>query len=156
MFDKYGASVTGLSYVNQQFGPVPLQQQYNVVVKEMVDEGKLKIFSQEYFNKTQKRYVALENHDLGVLNEKEKTLIDEVLSRLAHMSAAEIKNYVHLDVPWKCTKEKEIIPYYLAYEREVPFAQRNRVGGSQDASGSDILNQLGKMNKEERDYYDNI
>ena len=95
MFDRYGSSVTGLSYVNQQYGPVPLQKQYNTVIEQMVHQGELKIFTQEYYGKKQKRYVALADHELGTLEEKEKTLVDEVLSRLAHMNATDIKNYVH-------------------------------------------------------------
>ena len=156
MFDKYGSPVTGLSYVNQQYGPVPLQTQYNIVVETMVNQAELKIFTQEYFGKKQKRYVALSNHEMGVLNEQEKFMIDQVLARLGHMSATDIKNYVHLDVPWKQTKDKEIIPYHLVFEREFPFSQRDRSADLQGANIVDIEKELGSSSEEEQNYYSNL
>ena len=156
MFDKYGSSVTGLSYVNQQYGPVPLQQQYNAVIEAMIDQGYLKIFTQEYFGKKQKRYVALTNHEMGVLNEREKSMVDEVLAKLAHMSATDIKNYVHLDIPWRETKEKDIIPYHLVFERQIPFSQRDRSRDMQVANVIDVEKELGPSPQEEQDYYSNL
>ena len=155
-YDKYGKSVTGLSYVHQQFGPVPLQTQYRNVVDNMKDEQELKIFFQEYYGKKQKRYVALRNHTLGILSEEEKGTIISVINRLSDMSATEIADYAHLDIPWKITNNKEVISYNLVFDREPPFSRRNHMQDIANAAADDILKDLGEMDEQEYDYYKNL
>ena len=155
MYERCGKSVTGLSYVHQKYGPVPLQAQYNAVIEKMQTTQEIKIFTQEYFGKTQKRYVALKEHGRGVLNEEEKDVIDSVLNHLSDMSATEIEKYVHLDVPWRVTKEREAIPYTLVFDREPPFAKRDYMEDFQNAAAQDVLKDLGDMPEDEAAYYSN-
>lgn len=155
-YEQYGKSVTGLTYVHQQFGPVPLQAQYHPVVQEMKMDDALKVFSQEYFGKRQKRYVALRKHALGILNEEEKETIDQVINRLSDMSATKIAQYVHLDIPWKATKSREIIPYQLAFEREAPFSRADHHMDFAIAAAEDMSKALGEMDEDEYLYYENL
>ena len=112
-FEKFGKPLTGMEYVNCQFGPVPAIKKYRPTIEEMIENGQLKIFSQEYYGLNQKRYVALINHIEDVFDLKEIRIIDSVISRLSDMSARQIEEYVHGDVPWKCTKDKQTIPYFI-------------------------------------------
>lgn len=152
-FEMTGQSITGLNYVNRQFGPVPATMEYCGAVEEMQGSNELKIFSQEYFGLTQKRYVALTNYEEGSLTLREINVIDSVICRLSDMNARKIEDYVHEDAPWKLTKESEIIPYCLAYDRKAPYAQVDHDADMQNAAGSDTLKHLGEQSKEDYDYY---
>ena len=155
-FEIFGKPITGMNYVNRQFGPVPAVKEYINTVGEMIDYEQLKVFAQEYYGLTQKRYVALVNYDSDSLSLREVRVIDSVINRLSNMGAREIEKYVHEDAPWKLTKEKEIIPYFLAFERNAPYAQTDHEKVWQDAAGSDVLKDLGRISKEEYDYYENL
>lgn len=152
-FEKTGRPVTGLNYVNRQFGPVPALEEYCTVVTEMQGANQLKIFSQDYYGWVQKRYVALTNYEEGSLSLREVVIIDSVINRLSDMSAKKIEDYVHEDAPWKLTKEKQIIPYHLAFDRKSPYAQVDHDMDMQNAAGSDALKDLGDQSKEDYDYY---
>ncbi len=152
-FETTGQPMTGLNYVNRQFGPVPATKEYCGVVKEMQSANQLKIFTQEYYGLIQKRYVALINYQEGSLELKEIKIIDSVINRLSDMSAKKIEDYVHEDAPWKLTSDSEIIPYCLAYDRKAPFAQVDHDMDMQDTAGSDALKDLGEQSKEDYDYY---
>jgi transcriptional regulator with XRE-family HTH domain len=155
-FEILGRPLSGINYINMQFGPVPDQTVYLNLVSEMVEQNQLKIFWQDYFGLTQKRYVALKEHDENIFNAKELRIIDSVINRLSDMSARQIEEYVHADTPWEVTKEKEIIPYRLAYDRTAPYAHNDYDKLMQDAAGEDALKALGPMSEEEFNYYKNL
>jgi len=155
-FEILGKPLTGLNYVNRQFGPVPVTKDYLATVEVMVKNGQLKIFPQVYFGLNQKRYVALANHHDDAFDVKEMKIIDSVISRLSDMSAKQIEEYAHGDAPWKFTEDKQIIPYDLAFDRVSPYAQVDHEAEWQDAAGIDTLKALGKQSKEEYDYYKNL
>lgn len=155
-FETTGKPMTGVNYINRQFGPVPNAKEYCAVIEEMQSADQLKIFSQEYYGLIQKRYVALTNYDEGSLGLKEIKIIDSVINRLSDMSARKIEDYVHEDAPWKLTKEKQVIPYALAFERSAPYALNDYEKMWQDAAGEDALKRLGDQSKEEYDYYMNL
>jgi transcriptional regulator with XRE-family HTH domain len=152
-FEKYGRSVTGMNYVRLQYGPVPTTKEYTPVIKSMVVNNELKIFTQEYFGRVQKRYVALVNHADNSLTASETTVIDMVVSRLSDMSATQIEGYAHGDIPWKVTADKQVIEYDLVIDREMPYAQVDHEKMWQEAVGADVIKRLGPISKEEHDYY---
>ena len=152
-FEITGRPITGLNYINRQFGPIPAQKEYRDVVQKMQDAGQLKIFTQEYFGLAQKRYVALTNYEEGSLDLKEIKIIDSVISRLSDLSARKIEDFVHEDAPWKLTKDSQMIPYALAYDRKAPYALIDHDMEMQDVAGSDTLKHLGGQSKEDFDYY---
>lgn len=158
-FDSYelsGKPVTGMNYVKLQFGPVPRACDYDLIIKEMIDDDKLKIINQKYHNMLQKRYIALTEPDISVLSSQEIKVIDEVIAKLSDMNARQIENYVHEDVPWQATEDNEIISYILAFDRTAPYAHRDYDQDWQDAAGNDSLKELGEMSKEEYNYYMNL
>lgn len=152
-FEITGHPITGLNYINRQFGPVPAIKEYNDVIKEMQSNNQLKIFVQEYYGLTQKRYVALANYKEGSLSLKEIKIINSVINRLSDMSARKIEDYVHEDMPWKLTTDSQIIPYGLVFDRKAPYAQLDHDLEMQDVAGSDTLKHLGEQSKSDYDYY---
>lgn len=158
-FDAYellGKSITGMNYIHQKFGPIPQLKQYQSVVQNMRDNQEIKIFNQNYYGMTQKRYIALEDYKMDNFLVKEKELTDKAISRLSDMSARQIEEYVHGDAPWQSTKDNEIIPYDLAVFRKLPYAQCDYEQIWQDAGAGDTLKSLGEMTDKEYNYYKNL
>jgi len=155
-FEINGTPVTGMNYVRRQFGPVPLASEYNPVIKNMIENDELKIFSQQYFNMPQKRYVALKDYEIGSLSPEETEVIDKVIGNLSDKSARQIEDYVHSDVPCQSAEDKQIISYNLVFERSVPYAHNDYGKLWHDAAIADTLKELGSMSDKEHDYYKNL
>ena len=158
-FDAYevlGKPITGMNYIHQKFGPMPQLKQYQSVVQVMRDDQEIKIFNQNYYGMTQKRYVALKDYNMDNFSIKEKELIDNVIGRLSDLSARQIEEYVHGDVPWQSTDDNEIIPYNLVIYRRLPYAQCDYEQAWQEAAAEDTLKHLGEMSDKEHNYYKNL
>ncbi len=155
-YELYGKSITGLQYVKLQFGPVPQIRQFKPVIDKMIRDKKIAVIKQHYFDKIQKRYIALIEYNKESFEREEKEVIDSVIKKLSDMSAMQIENYVHGDIPWKVPRMREIIDYDLVFDRTVPYAQRDYDEVMQNAAGADALKELGPISKQEYDYYMNL
>jgi transcriptional regulator with XRE-family HTH domain len=155
-FEMRSEPVTGMQYVKLQFGPVPAQKQYLPVIKEMESDGELQIITQVYKGMAQKKYVALADADLDDLPASELKVIDSVIDRLSDMTATQIKAYAHEDIPWQVTEAEGVIDYRLVFERTPAYARSDREGAWQNSAGADVLDSLGKMSKDEFEYYENL
>ncbi len=154
-FEMYGKPVTGMQYVKLQHGPVPYAAQYMKVIEMMKENSELTIITQSYYNKVQKRYIALTDSDIKVLIPFIAT-INDVLARLSDMNATHIEQYVHGDMPWKLSQDKDVIDYYLVYERTLPYARKDYDEMLYQATGNDILQEIGEVSAQEYDYYQNL
>lgn len=155
-FEINGSPVTAMTYIRRQFGPVPAAKQYNPVIISMLANGELKIFSQQYYGMPQKRYVALKNYEADSLTAKEVEVMDKVINRLSDMSARQIEEYVHNDIPYQSAPDKQIISYNLVFERTSPYAHNDYGKLWHDAAIADTLKELGPMSDKECNYYKNL
>ncbi len=121
-YELYEEHLSGATYRKLPNGPVP--KSVDIILKNMVDNGELQLFKTLYFGFPQKRYMPLVGADLRVFNGAEKEVIDTVIDRLSGMSATDISNYSHEDMPWKASKEMEEIDYELAFYRTTPYSVR--------------------------------
>ncbi len=121
-YELYEEHLSGATYRKLANGPVPIS--VDIVLKSMVDDGELQTFKTNYYGYTQKRYMPLVGADLRVFNGAEKEVVDNVLDRLSGMSATDISHYSHEDMPWKASKDMEIIDYELAFYRTAPYSVR--------------------------------
>ena len=121
LFEDY---LTGAAYRKISYGPAPCDFQH--IVQEMIDEGKLKKVTTEYYGKPQKKYLPLVNADINgwKWSAREKEVIDNVIERLSAKDAATISEFSHEDIPWEVTKDKEIIDYDTVFYRKPPFSVR--------------------------------
>lgn len=150
--------IVGLNYIHLQYGPVPALGQYVPVIEGMKNNQELKVITQDYYGLRIKRYLNMVSYDIDSLSLRETKVIDEVLDTLSNMSAAQIEEYSHGDVPWRLTKDKEAIPYDLVLERQSPYAKREGDcwRDFQLAGAKDILKELGPISQKEYDYYENL
>lgn len=121
LFETY---LTGAAYRKISYGPAP--RDFQEIVKEMINEGRLKKVTAEYYGKTQKKYLPLVNADVNQWNwsAREKAVIDNVIERLSSMDATTISDYSHNDIPWEVTKDKETIDYDTVFYRKRPYSVR--------------------------------
>jgi uncharacterized phage-associated protein len=122
-YEKYEEQLIGATYKKNKFGPTPLE--FTEIVKQMMDDKDITRITNKYFDKDQKKYLPLRNPCLDCLSAKEITLIDQVLNRLADKNAAQISEYSHGDIPWKVTKEMEVIDYETVFYRTPEYSVRN-------------------------------
>ena len=155
-FEIAGKPIVGLKYLKLQYGPVPSKIEYCAVIEDMQEKGELKIIKQNYGDFFQKKYVAFAEPDSDAFSYEELMLINSVIDRLSGMTARQITEYVHEDAPWKFSPVESVIDYRLVFERTAPFARVDREDIWQNAAGADVLKNLGKMSKEEIDYYQKL
>lgn len=104
-FERYGRAVTGLVYIHETYGALPighydLMGLRNINSVEMLENGtyKIKIMPSERIN-----FYDLEKNVKGI--------IDEVLNRFDRMDTNEIVEIMHLEKEYINTNMHEIIPF---------------------------------------------
>jgi transcriptional regulator with XRE-family HTH domain len=118
-YEKYRQPMTGATYIKNHFGPTPTDFK-KIVQKNLGKE--IAIDKNKYHGFEQTRYLALKAPDLRKINGAEKEVIDDVIARLASMSASQISKYSHDDTPWLTTKNGEVIDYQLVFYRSPGYS----------------------------------
>lgn len=121
-YEKYEEHLSGAKYRKLENGPVPFG--VDDVLHEMESDAKIKSFTADYFGYKQKRYMPMVETDKRMFNGAEIEVMDKVIEQMGGMSAKEISNYSHEDMPWKASKDRQVINYELAFYRVAPFSVR--------------------------------
>ncbi len=115
----------GATYQRNHFGPTPME--FNALVESMSEKRELVRVARPYFDFEQKRYLPLREVDLSKISGRELNLINDVLRRLSDMSARQISEYSHKDVPWLTTEEGGVIAYDSVFYRTPEYSVRGDV-----------------------------
>jgi len=126
-YEQYEEQLIGATYRKNKFGPTPVE--FTKVAERMVEAGELQKLPNKYFNYPQNKYLPLRKPDLSVLNAREVDVIDRVLDKLSDLSATQISEYSHNDVPWLSTDAGGIIPYETVFYRTPGYATRTYDAG---------------------------
>jgi transcriptional regulator with XRE-family HTH domain len=121
-YEKYEEQLMGLTYIKNHHGPTP--KEFIKVIEEMKKTGEIEEVKSTYFTYEQRKYLPRVNADLSRLNGQEIELINSVLAKLANMSATELSNYSHADVPWMTHEDGEEINYESVFYRNNPYSVR--------------------------------
>lgn len=105
-----GHSLTGLVYRHEGMGALPIGH-YKI-------GGLEKVIMEEEFNGESISYRFLPNSKLSEsdLSDDEKKILDMVIDKFKSFNATEIINYMHDEIAYKETRDKEVIPFSLAKE----------------------------------------
>jgi transcriptional regulator with XRE-family HTH domain len=114
-YEKFEGQLTGARYIRNHYGPTPVA--FAKIVNEMILDGQIEEVKTKFFNKEQTKYIPVVEPDLSVLSGQELNHIDEEIERLGNMTATELTNLSHNDVPWIVTSEGKDIPYETAFYR---------------------------------------
>jgi transcriptional regulator with XRE-family HTH domain len=115
-YEKYGRSITGLTYIHNTFGPSPVRD-FRAVVDDMRSHDELDIIETKFFSNTQKKYLPQVIPSLHELSASEIKHIDAELARLSDKNASELSDLSHKDTPWIATLPNKPIGYQLAMYR---------------------------------------
>lgn len=124
-YELYEESMTGESYQKLPYGPAPLKNDFDTAISELQDENRIE-HKKIYFSDDgyQFRYSSLRKPPLNDLSLDELDVINKVLLKCSKMSANEISDYSHEDMPWQATDMKGIIDYELVFYRTPKLSVR--------------------------------
>ena len=128
-YEKYEEQLIGASYIKNNYGPTPVE--FKKIVDKMIENKEIEKVESKYFNYPQTKYLPLRKPDLTQLKASEIQMIDDVLSKVSDMNAAQISDYSHNDVPWLTTEEGGFIEYESVFYRTPPYSIREYSGDIQ-------------------------
>ena len=126
-YEKFEENLMGETYVKNGYGPTSVN--LTRILRCMEEEGTIQKTEQVYHNYIQNRYLNTGRSDTDLLRARDIEHIDQVLARFSGMSPAELSEYSHNDIPWKCARYGEPIPYETVFYRD----DRYSVSESDDA-----------------------
>lgn len=115
-YNKRAISITGLTYMHEQYGPVILSRKYEEISKL---EDKYKREDLENKDGSIQSKIISNNYDLSGFTDKEMKIIDYVINLLKDKSAKEISNLSHREAGWKNTERYEKISFEYANDLKI-------------------------------------
>lgn len=111
-YAHFRQAVTGATYRKRPNGPTTDQLLF--VLREMQHDGHVKIDDVEYHGYWKKQYTPLTPEPLGLLNDEEQALVDDVVDFVCRQNSAKtISEYSH-QMPWEMAGDGGVIPYSTA------------------------------------------
>ena len=100
-------------------GPIVEGFKYDLIINLLQD----KFYKTEYEEdcKTITKIKSKRNYDLGVFEERELKVINDVIQKFKNKSCAEISNISHREDAWLTLQEKDYISYDFAEKLRVNF-----------------------------------
>lgn len=114
--------MTGESYYRLDHGPAPCH--FDLIEKELQAEEKILKGKAKLGKYDQYRYSIRRDFSLDRLSAMELMTIEKVIKWYSGMNATEISALSHMDMPYKATKDKEIIDYELVFYRDPALSVR--------------------------------
>lgn len=111
-YAHFRQAITGATYRKRPNGPTTDQLLF--VLREMQQDGQVKIDDVEYHGYWKKQYTPLKAEPSGLLNAEEQSLVDDVVDFVCRQNSAKtISEYSH-QMPWEMAGDGGIIPYSTA------------------------------------------
>jgi len=115
--EKYEDQLMGLVYLKNHRGPTPLL--FENLIGDMVKNGEVEIIKSKFYQYPQTKYLVNPEvePDLSILNGKEQEHIDWELQRLSDMTASQLSDLSHKDVPWVSAENSKPLDYESVFYR---------------------------------------
>ncbi|MBI1754732.1 DUF4065 domain-containing protein [Candidatus Azambacteria bacterium] len=116
-YEKYEDQLMGLVYLKNHRGPTPLL--FENLIDNMVKNGEVEIIKSKFYQYPQTKYLVNPKvePDLSILNGKEQEHIDWELQRLSDMTASQLSDLSHKDVPWVSAESSKPLDYESVFYR---------------------------------------
>jgi len=116
-YEKYENQLMGLAYLKNHHGPTPLL--FESLVHDMTKNGDVEIIKSKFYQYPQIKYLVNPEiiPDLSILNGQEKDHIDWELQRLSDLTAKQLSNLSHKDVPWISAENGKPLDYESVFYR---------------------------------------
>ena len=109
-FKKHGTSMTGLVYLHEPMGALPVGHY------QMVNLKNVNVHEEEGYDSVKYHFYPNEAINNFVLTKAEIEVLNMVVEKFESYNAPEIVNYMHEETAYTKTKSHDIIPYSLAKE----------------------------------------
>lgn len=116
-YEKYEDQLMGLVYMKNHHGPTPLL--FENLIGTMVKNGEVEIVKSKFYQFPQTKYLvnpAVEPK-LSILNGREQEHIDWELQRLSDLTASQLSDLSHKDVPWISAESGKSLDYESVFYR---------------------------------------
>lgn len=116
-YEKHEEQLMGLVFLKNHHGPTPLL--FKKLIKDMIKKNEIEKIKSKFHQYPQTKYLANPEiePDLSILNGQEKEHIDWELKRLSNLTAKEISDISHKDVPWISAEEGKPIDFESVFYR---------------------------------------
>jgi transcriptional regulator with XRE-family HTH domain len=116
-YEKYEEQLMGAVYIKNHHGPTPVM--FKKIIDDMIANKEIEAIKSEFYKYPQTKYLINPHVEpnLSVLNGLEKDHIDWELTRLSDLTAKELSDLSHRDVPWLGAKEREQLDYEAVFYR---------------------------------------
>lgn len=121
-YEKYEEQLIGAAYMKNRYGPTPVE--FKKITDKMIKDEEIIKIKDSHFRYPQTKYLSLRKANLSELKANEIEVIDNVLNRLSDMTATQISEYSHNDVPWLTTEDRKLIEYETVFYRTPPYSTR--------------------------------
>ena len=116
-YEKYEDQLMGLVYMKNHHGPTPLL--FESLIDSMIKKGDVEILKSKFYQYPQTKYLVNPKIvlDLSILNGQEKDHIDWELQRHSDLTAKQLSNLSHKDVPWISAENGKPLDYESVFYR---------------------------------------
>jgi len=124
-YEKCEEQLMGLVYLKNHHGPTPLL--FEDLIKDMVENGNVEVIKSKFYKYPQTKYLVNPNiePDLSILNGQEMEHIDWELQRLSDLTATQLSDLSHKDVPWISAETGKPLEYESVFYRTAETSVRN-------------------------------
>lgn len=115
-FRERTVSITGLTYQNQKFGSIIIDNKYNEITsltEKYVRED------HEIENGIMTKIISNKNYNIDILENDEKEIVDLIINLLKDKKVSEISEMSHKELAWKKTKRLEKISFEYAMDLKI-------------------------------------
>lgn len=116
-YEQRAASLTGLTYLRTQYGPLPTKS-FDELVAHMQTQGELEVVATKHFKNTQRKYLPAVAPKLCELSAQELKYLDHELTRYGTLSSEQLFEQIQRDPPWRICREGDALPYHAAAYRK--------------------------------------
>ena len=116
-YEKYEDQLMGLVYFKNHHGPTPLL--FENLISDLTKKGEVEIVKSKFYQYPQTKYLVNPEiePDLSILNGQEQGHIDWELQRLSDLTANQLSDLSHKDVPWISADSGKQLDYESVFYR---------------------------------------
>lgn len=129
-YEIYETPITNETYIKYERGPYP--HHIDEVIDEMIEEGILEVKTEPYFSTTIHKHYLKVVPDVSLLSTNELDVINTVIDNLGDMSANDISEYSHGDMPWMIANDNDDLEYEYVFYRDPEYSVRDYDGEISD------------------------
>lgn len=120
-FKENMRSITGLTYVKQQYGPVIENKGYEHIINLLDDKFYKEEIEDDNSNSSKIKILSKNNYDLSIYSEAELEIINSVINKLMNMKCSDISNESHKEDGWLENDINQVISYDYADKLKISF-----------------------------------